>query len=279
MKSKIRLDQYLVDKGLCPTRSQALAMIMAGQVFLDDQPVYKAGTAIEPGKASVRIQDKLPYVSRGGLKLAKALETFEVSVNGHHCLDVGASTGGFTDCLLQAGATHVYAVDVGYGQLDWKLRQDPRVSVFEKTNIRHLTPAVLQAQQLPSLAVVDVSFIGLSKVLPSILGLLAVEGAQIIALVKPQFEYKDQPVNVPGFQGVIHDQEAHEAILNGVLTDIQAQQPLLSLQHLDFSPIRGPEGNIEFLAHWQQTEHPGITDIQPAVHAIVLAAHGAFQTP
>lgn len=275
MKAKIRLDQFLVEQGHCTSRNQAQALIMAGQVFINDQPATKAGTAIDPAKSTIRLQEKLPYVSRGGLKLAKALSEFKIDVNGKTCLDIGASTGGFTDCLLQHCAKHVYAIDVGYGQLDWKLRNDPRVTVLEKTNIRHLTPDQLAAETLPTLAVIDVSFIGLGKVLPAVVKLLVPTASEIMALIKPQFEYKDQPnAQVTDFDGVIRDAEAHEAILIGVLQGIPAE---LGLKHLSFSPIQGPEGNIEFLGHWQIGAQS--LDAVGLAKTVVRAAHAQFDSP
>jgi 23S rRNA (cytidine1920-2'-O)/16S rRNA (cytidine1409-2'-O)-methyltransferase len=251
---KERLDKLLMDRGLCESRSQAQALIMDGKVQVRGQAVNKPGTLIPLDEPDIRLTGLQKFVSRGGLKLEKALQVFAVDVKDRICIDVGASTGGFTDCLLQHGAAHVVAVDVGYGQLDWKLRQDDRVTVLEKTNIRTLTAK--QLQQQPSLGVVDTSFISLKKVLPPLSALLAAgDGCttEIIALLKPQFEYKDY-VKDPGFKGVVRGQEHHHAIIAGVLSDLHALLPGWSLVGLDFSPITGPKGNIEFLLHWVQGE-------------------------
>lgn len=243
---KERLDKLLVDRGLCNSRAQAQALIMDGKVKVDGVAITKPGTLVPMGITHIEVSGIQPYVSRGGFKLEKALQVFEISPRDKICMDVGASTGGFTDCLLQQGASKVIAVDVGYGQLDWKLRNDPRVQVLEKTNIRELTPEQLTA--VPSLGVVDTSFISLKKVLPPLATLLTNE-ADMIALLKPQFEHKDY-LNDSSFKGVVKGEESHQRILEGVLSDLQALLPAWQLAGLDFSPITGPKGNIEFLLHW-----------------------------
>lgn len=243
---KIRLDKLIHDLGLCDSRAQAQALIMAGKVRVNGETVTKPGSMFSEDRSAIELTEQLPYVSRGGLKLAKALQVFPISVSGRICIDVGASTGGFTDCLLQNGAGRVIAVDVGYGQLDWKLRSDDRVQVLEKTNIRALQPEQLSAR--PSLGVVDTSFISLKKVLPPLAGLLTPD-AEIMALLKPQFEYKDY-MNEAGFKGVVHGAERHERILAGVLSDLAGLLPDWQLCGLDFSPITGPKGNIEFLLYY-----------------------------
>jgi len=241
---KTRLDTLLVDRGHAPSREKARAIIMSGVVFLNNQRIDKPGTMVaEDANPEVR-GAVMPYVSRGGLKLEKALDTFGVDVTDKCCIDCGASTGGFTDCLLKRGARFVYAVDVGYGQLDWKLRQDPRVKVFERTNIRHLTSESLE--EAPSLAVIDVSFISLRIVLPAVHALLTEDG-QVIALVKPQFEAGKEHV---GKKGVIRDPDVHKAVLEQFLQD--ATDAGFGVLALDFSPITGPEGNIEYLAYLQK---------------------------
>ncbi|HHX01899.1 MAG TPA: TlyA family RNA methyltransferase [Firmicutes bacterium] len=241
-KPKIRIDQLLVEKGLFPSREQARRSIMAGLVYIDNNKIEKPGTAVDP-EAAVEVRGNLhPYVSRGGLKLAKALEVFEVDVQGLVAIDVGASTGGFTDCLLQNGAAKVYAVDVGYGQLDWKLRTDPRVVVMERTNIRYLTRADLDP--LVDLAVVDVAFISITKFFDGLLQLLT-DGGQVIALVKPQFEVGRELV---GKKGVVRDPNVHRELLLTLLHQLQACGA--GLRNLDYSPILGPQGNIEYLAHF-----------------------------
>ena len=239
--AKIRLDTLLVNRGHAASREKARAIIMSGVVFLNNQRIDKPGTMIaEDAEPEVR-GVVMPYVSRGGLKLEKALDTFQADVTDKCCIDCGASTGGFTDCLLQRGARFVYAVDVGYGQLDWKLRQDERVKVFERTNIRHMTPADLG--EAPSRAVIDVSFISLRIVLPAVYALLTEEG-EAICLVKPQFEAGREYV---GKKGVVRDPEIHKRVLEQFIEDAKAAG--FGVEALDFSPITGPEGNIEYLAH------------------------------
>jgi len=214
---------------------------MAGRVLVDDQPVDKAGTQVDHG-ASIRLKgEDIPYVSRGGLKLARALETFQVTVGGRTALDVGASTGGFTDCLLQEGASKVFAVDVGYGQLAWKLRDDQRVINLERTNIRHL--ALDQLDETPDLAVIDASFISLEKVLPSTT-VLVKPGSDIIALIKPQFEVGKGQV---GKGGVVRDPDQHAQVIEKI--KLIAAQAGCQVMQLCESPILGTKGNREFLIH------------------------------
>jgi len=235
---------------------------MSGVVFLNNQRVDKPGAMVaEDAEPEVR-GVLMPYVSRGGLKLEKALDAFHIDVTGKCCIDCGASTGGFTDCLLQRGAGFVYAVDVGYGQLDWKLRQDERVKVFERTNIRHMTPGDLD--ELPSLAVIDVSFISLRIVLPAVYALLTEEG-EAICLVKPQFEAGREHV---GKKGVVRDPEIHRRVLEQFCKD--AAEAKFGVEALDFSPITGPEGNIEYLAHLRKNSpHAEHLDW----NALVLRSH------
>ena len=238
---KERLDKLLVARGLVVSRQRAAALILAGQVMVDDHVVDKAGTRVAVD-VPLRIKgEDLPYVSRGGLKLAKALEIFTVQVDGVVAIDVGASTGGFTDCLLQHGAARVYAVDVGYGQLAWSLRSDPRVVSLERTNIRALTAERLDER--PALAVIDASFISLDKVLPATLALLTPD-AEIIALIKPQFEVGRGEV---GKGGVVRDAEKHARVVE----QVKATAISLGCRVLDVteSPILGPKGNREFLIH------------------------------
>ncbi len=239
--SKKRLDVLLVDRGLMESRGKAQAIIMAGQVFVGGQRVDKAGTAVAQD-AEIEIRGKkLPYVSRGGLKLEKAMDTFGLRVEGKVCMDTGASTGGFTDCMLQRGARKVYAVDVGYGQLDYRLREDPRVVCMERTNARYLTH-----EQVPDeldFATVDVSFISLRLILPMLRSLLK-EGGQAVCLVKPQFEAGKEKV---GKKGVVRDPNVHLEVLEQFL--LHADQADFSVQGLTFSPIKGPEGNIEYLSY------------------------------
>ncbi|NVN91882.1 MAG: TlyA family rRNA (cytidine-2'-O)-methyltransferase [Desulfuromonadales bacterium] len=247
MAGKERLDKLMLARGLAPSREKAQALIMAGQALVNDRVVDKAGQQVAID-AEIRIRgEQLPYVSRGGLKLKKALDQFGIEVNGLVALDVGASTGGFTDCLLQAGAARVFAVDVGYGQLAWKLQQDPRVVSMERVNIRYLTPEQLGGE--PELAVIDASFISLSKVLPSTV-LLLKPGSRIIALIKPQFEVGRGEV---GKGGIVRDPTAHEKAVDGVR---QAARNLgLTVSGLCDSPITGADGNREFLILLEMPEH------------------------
>ena len=239
VQTKERIDRLLVDRGLAPSREKARALIMAGQVVVGDHAAEKAGQMV-PVDAEVRLKgEPLPFVSRGGLKLQKALDEFAIDVTGLIALDVGASTGGFTDCLLQRGATKVYAVDVGYGQLAWKLREDPRVINMEKTNIRYLEPEALGAA--PDLAVIDASFISLEKVLPAVLRLVKDDGI-IVALIKPQFEVGKGEV---GKGGVVRDEAKHRQVVEVVSDEATALG--LSVRGVTESPITGPKGNREFL--------------------------------
>jgi 23S rRNA (cytidine1920-2'-O)/16S rRNA (cytidine1409-2'-O)-methyltransferase len=237
---KVRADKLLSDRGLVQSRERARALIMAGQVIIGDHLVEKSGQLVDDA-LEVRIKNDLPFVSRGGLKLERALDDFSIDVVGLTVIDVGASTGGFTDCLLQRGAAKVFAVDVGYGQLAWKLRQDPRVVVFEKTNIRYLEAATLQS--LADMAVIDASFISLDKVLPNTLKLVKSFGA-IVALIKPQFEVGRGEV---GKGGVVRDPEKHAAVIDAVRT--LAIELNLETVALTESPITGPKGNREFLVY------------------------------
>jgi 23S rRNA (cytidine1920-2'-O)/16S rRNA (cytidine1409-2'-O)-methyltransferase len=241
MTGRERIDKLMVQRQLAGSRERARALIMAGRVLVDDQPVDKAGTQVDP-EASIRLKGgDIPYVSRGGLKLARALETFQVSVAGRAALDVGASTGGFTDCLLQSGARKVFAVDVGYGQLAWELRHDQRVVNLERTNIRHLTAD--QLDEVPDLAVIDASFISLEKVLPATLAHLK-PASDIIALIKPQFEVGKGQV---GKGGVVRDPEQHARVIENIR--MVAASSGCRVVSLCDSPILGPKGNREFLIH------------------------------
>lgn len=266
-KGAIRLDRLLVDAGHFSTRAQAKAAITAGVVFVDDQRVDKAGALVLPD-ATVEVRaPENPYVSRGGLKLAGALDRFEIDPQGRICLDVGASTGGFTDCLLQRGAVKVYAVDVGYGQLAWKLRQDPRVEVFERTNFRHVEPHTFAGVDLVT---VDVSFISLVKILPAVAGNVE-PSVDVIALVKPQFEAGRKAVSRGS--GVIRDPHLHLDVLQRTLDG--ALELGWAARGVVHSPITGPRGNIEFFVWWQRTSR---TTNEPfegrtSVEEVVRAAH------
>ena len=244
--AKERLDKLVLERGLAPSRERAKALIMAGQVVVDDHLADKAGLMVEV-TATIRLKgEPLPYVSRGGLKLAQGLDLFAIDVQGLVALDVGASTGGFTDCLLQRGASRVIAVDVGYGQLAWKLREDPRVLSLEKTNIRHLEPETLP--ELPDLAVIDASFISLDKVLPPTLRLIK-QGGTIVALIKPQFEVGRGQV---GKGGVVRDEKKHQEVV-ATITALAQGLGLTVLGVCD-SPILGPKGNKEFLIYLRKKD-------------------------
>jgi 23S rRNA (cytidine1920-2'-O)/16S rRNA (cytidine1409-2'-O)-methyltransferase len=250
--SKSRLDHAVVALQLAESGTQAQALIRAGQVRVNGQVVAQPSHQVTPHQDTITVAASLPFVSRGGFKLQQAITRFGLAVEDQVCLDVGASTGGFTDCLLQHGAQQVYAVDVGYGQLDWRLRNDPRVVVHERFNIRNATPDLFNPP--PSLAVVDVSFISLKKVLPTVAGLLTPHGTvlpQMVTLVKPQFEYGDY-FSRQGFRGVVRGDDVLAALLAKVLPDVQILLPGWQLAGLDSSPITGPKGNREFLAWWQR---------------------------
>lgn len=241
MKHKERLDVLLVSLGLAESRAKAQATIMAGEVYVNGQKADKSGMEVDI-TSNVEVRGSAcPYVSRGGLKLEKALRNFGVDPTGYVCSDSGASTGGFTDCLLQQGASKVFAIDVGYGQLAWKIRNDPRVVVMERTNIRYVTPEDL-GQPL-DLSVIDVSFISLSLVLPVVKTLLKPTG-QVLCLIKPQFEAGRDKV---GKKGVVRDAAVHEEVLRNFIS--LAKSLGFTIRNLTFSPVKGPEGNIEFLAH------------------------------
>ena len=255
---KERLDVLLVKQNLAPSREKAKAMIMAGSVLVDGQREDKAGSMF-PDTVKLTIKGhNLPYVSRGGLKLEKAMTHFDLSLDGKVCMDVGASTGGFTDCMLQNGAVKVYSVDVGHGQLDWKLRNDPRVVCMERTNIRYVTPEDLEEKA--EFVSIDVSFISLTKVLPPVRELME-DGAEMVCLIKPQFEAGREKV---GKKGVVRDPAVHREVI-GKVVDF-ARSLSFGVLHLEFSPIKGPEGNIEYLLHLRkQEEGQGEVDIRGVV--------------
>lgn len=262
---KERLDILLVKKGLAPSREKAKTMIMEGNVFVDNNREDKAGSSFDEN-AKIEIKgNTLKYVSRGGLKLEKAMTHFGITLDGKVCMDIGASTGGFTDCMLQNGASKVYAVDVGYGQFAWKLRQDERVVCMEKTNIRYVTPEDI-ADRL-DFASVDVSFISLTKVLGPARALLQNDG-EMVCLIKPQFEAGREKV---GKKGVVRDKAVHEEVIHKVIDF--ALETGFSILNLEYSPIKGPEGNIEYLVYIRKTEEGSMADTVD-IHAVVEAAHG-----
>jgi len=262
MKIKKRLDVLLVEQGLADTRSKAQAIIMSGLVYVDGQKADKPGISYEE-TVSIEVRTGgCPYVSRGGLKLEKALRDFGVDPTGFVCSDSGASTGGFTDCLLQQGASKVFAIDVGYGQLDWKIRSDPRVVVMERTNVRYVTPEDL-GEPL-DLSVIDVSFISLKIVLPVIKTFLKPTG-QVLCLIKPQFEAGKEKV---GKKGVVRDPAVHKEVLDNFVA--LAHEIGFTILGLTFSPVKGPEGNIEFLGHLTLADKSGI---EPDTALVVASAH------
>ena len=259
---KERLDVLLVNMGLAPSRTQAGALIMEGKVYVNGVKEDKPGMSFDLYSAVEVRGERLPFVSRGGLKLQKAAEVWDLDLTGLICMDVGASTGGFTDCMLQHGAEKVYAVDVGYGQLHWKLRNDPRVVNMEKTNIRYLTRE--QVPELLDFASVDVSFISLTKVLPP-LGELMKEHARAVTLIKPQFEAGREKV---GKKGVVREPETHIEVCETVTAF--AKENGFAVLGLDYSPVRGPEGNIEYLMY---LERGGMESVVPDIRALVEASH------
>ena len=239
---KERLDVLLVKRNLAESREKAKAVIMAGNVYVNGQKEDKAGTSFDVTKIKLEVRGHaLKYVSRGGLKLEKAMETWGFLLDGKICMDIGASTGGFTDCMLQNGAVKVYSVDVGHGQLDWKLRNDPRVVCMERTNIRYVVTEDIEER--PSFVSIDVSFISLTKVLLPVRNLME-ENGEIAALIKPQFEAGREKV---GKKGVVRDPAVHKEVIEMVIS--YAKSISFGVRHLEFSPIKGPEGNIEYLVH------------------------------
>ena len=263
--AKERLDVLLVSRGLAESREKAKAIIMSGNVFVEGQREDKAGTTF-PEEVNIEVRGHvLPYVSRGGLKLEKAMKEFHVTVDGKVCTDVGSSTGGFTDCMLQNGAVKVFSVDVGRGQLDWKLRNDERVVCMEKTNMRYVKPEDI-ADRL-DFASVDVSFISLTKVLGPARELLNDNG-EMVCLIKPQFEAGREKV---GKKGVVRDKAVHEEVINKVIDF--AVEIGFHILNLEYSPIKGPEGNIEYLVYIRK-EAEGSREESVDVHAVVEAAHG-----
>ena len=274
---KERLDVLLVKKGLAPSREKAKAVIMAGSVYVDGQKEDKAGSVFDEESAQIEVRGHaLPYVSRGGLKLEKALKVFPITLTDKICMDIGASTGGFTDCMLQNGAAKVSSVDVGYGQLDWKLRQDDRVVCMEKTNFRYMTP-----EDIPDVldfASVDVSFISLDKILTPAYALLKEQG-EMVALIKPQFEAGREKV---GKKGVVRDPKVHEEVISRIVR--HADEVSFEVLDLSYSPIRGPEGNIEYLIHLrknpERTVYPDIPAVfEKKIKEIVEEAHQELEKP
>ena len=263
---KKRLDILLVEQGLADSREKAKAIIMSGIVYVDNEKEDKAGSTFEE-TAKIEVRGKtLPYVSRGGLKLEKAMKSFPISLEESICMDVGASTGGFTDCMLQNGAKQVFAVDVGHGQLDWKLRNDPRVVCMEKTNIRYVTKDQIGDVEL-DFASIDVSFISLTKVLPPVYEMLK-ENGEVVALIKPQFEAGREKV---GKKGVVRDRNVHKEVIEKILD--YAPTAGFTVLGLTFSPVKGPEGNIEYLV-WLRKSTGESTEV--SADKVVEESHEAL---
>ena len=265
---KKRLDILVTERGLAESREKAKTLIMAGQVYVDGQKADKPGDTFSED-AAVEVRGKgLPYVSRGGLKLEKAMREFGLQLQGRTCMDIGASTGGFTDCMLQNGAQRVYSVDVGYGQLAWSLRTDPRVVNLERTNARYLTQE--QVPEEIGFFSVDVSFISLTLILPAVRPLLAEHG-QAVCLIKPQFEAGREKV---GKKGVVRDKSVHEEVIEKIRSF--ALENGFSVLGLTFSPVKGPEGNIEYLIYLERSEAPSQGEQVPSAQQVVEESHRAL---
>ncbi len=264
MAQKVRLDQLLHQKGFFDSREKARRTIMAGMVFVDQQKIDKPGTPVKEDSEIFVKKNPIPYVSRGGLKLEKAIKQFNIELKDKVCLDIGASTGGFTDCMLKNGAHKVYAIDVGYGQLDYQLRQNERVVCMERTNVRYMEPKDIA--ELGDFASIDVSFISLKLVLPVVKTLIT-ETAEIVALIKPQFEAGKERV---GKKGVVRDLKVHQDVVEEIISFSSSIG--LALINLSYSPIKGPEGNIEYLAHLKKATE-GLDAAAVDIGAIVEESH------
>lgn len=241
-EAKERLDVLLVEQGFFESREKAKAQIMSGNIFVDGQRVDKCGEKIKITSSIEFKGQKIPYVSRGGFKLEKAIKEFKIELEDKVCLDIGASTGGFTDCMLQNGAKKVFSIDVGYGQFAWKLRTDPRVVCMERTNIRYVTTEQLGEQA--DFASIDVSFISINKIMPAVLSLIK-ESGEVVSLIKPQFEAGREKV---GKKGVVREKSTHIEVINKIVENLIKEN--INILDLSFSPIKGPEGNMEFLIYF-----------------------------
>lgn len=262
---KKRIDVVLFEKGLVESRERAKTTVMAGLVLVDNQKVDKPGTKVDED-ADIRVKGKvMPFVSRGGLKLDKAIKKFDIELEGKTCMDIGASTGGFTDCMLQNGAKRVYSIDVGYGQLAWKLRSDERVVCMERTNIRNVTSDDIQ--DMADFASIDVSFISLKLVIPVVRELIR-ENACIVALIKPQFEAGKENV---GKKGVVRDKKVHADVINTIVDFVQ--ETGFEVLGIDFSPVKGPEGNIEYLLYIQKSGEALHRDLKESISVLVDNSH------
>lgn len=264
--NKERLDVLLVEKGIFGSRERARASIMAGEIFIDGQRVDKCGEKVKESSNIEFKGEQLPFVSRGGLKLQKAVKNFNIDLNEKVCFDIGASTGGFTDCMLQNGAKKVFSIDVGYGQFAWKLRIDPRVVCMERTNIRYVT--IDDIGEYGDFASIDVSFISLKKVVPTVLQLLNDNG-YIMALIKPQFEAGREKV---GKKGVVREKSTHEEVVSSIVEFVKKSD--CKIIRLDYSPIKGPEGNIEYLIYFTKNKDFDEKFTHEDMKKVVDAAHG-----
>ncbi len=265
MAQKIRIDQLLFDKGYFDSREKARRSVMAGLVFVDQQKVDKPGTKVSEEANLLVKENAIPYVSRGGLKLEKAIKEFNVELSERVCLDIGASTGGFTDCMLKNGAKKVFSIDVGYGQLDWKLRQDPRVVCMERTNVRYVKNEDIG--ELADFASIDVSFISLKLVLPVAKELIR-QGGEIIALVKPQFEAGRENV---GKKGVVKDIKIHQQVVHDIVNYCQSIN--MEIKDFSYSPIKGPEGNIEYLLHIHKGDSANLLISLDYINKKIMESH------
>ncbi|MDB2156922.1 TlyA family RNA methyltransferase [Clostridium butyricum] len=265
-EKKERLDILLVEKGIITSREKAKACIMEGRVYVNGQKVDKAGEKVGVDSDIEYRGDTLKYVSRGGLKLEKAMATWDLTLDDKVCMDIGASTGGFTDCMLQNGAAKVFAVDVGYGQFAWKLRTDERVVCMERTNIRYVTPEDIN-NDLLDFASIDVSFISLKKIMPATLGLLKADG-EVVALIKPQFEAGREKV---GKKGVVREISTHKEVVHGIIDFLLEQD--LNVLGVGYSPIKGPEGNREYLVYFSKNKDKESSFVKEDIDAVVEASH------
>lgn len=265
-EKKERLDVLLVERGIITSRERAKACIMEGRVYVNGQKVDKAGEKVGVKSEIEYRGDALKYVSRGGLKLEKAMSTWDLTLDGKVCMDIGASTGGFTDCMLQNGASKVFAVDVGYGQFAWKLRTDERVVCMERTNIRYVTPEDID-NDLLDFASIDVSFISLKKIMPATLGLLK-ENGEVVALIKPQFEAGREKV---GKKGVVREIETHKEVVHGIVDFLLEQG--LNVLGVGYSPIKGPEGNREYLVYFSKNKEKKSVFVKEDIDVVVEASH------
>lgn len=268
MAERKRLDTVVVELGFAETRSKASAIIMAGEIYVNGQKETKAGYSVKEKDVIEYIGKKMPFVSRGGYKLEKAMKSFDIKLDNCICMDIGASTGGFTDCMLQCGAEKVYSIDVGYGQLSWKLRTDERVVNLERTNFRYLTKEIVNDEI--DFASIDVSFISLKKILPVLFDFLKIDG-QTVALIKPQFEAGKDKV---GKKGVVRDKETHKEVIVSIVEF--AYETGFSVHNLDYSPIRGPEGNIEYLVFLSKDNDKILSVTNDIIKEIVEKSHSAL---